>query len=168
MPKDDPVTDAPPASPRWMRILLVVSLALNLLIAGAVVGMVLRGGPSPVGVRDVGIGPFAAALSPEDRAALRRDFIARTTESGTSRRDRREAMRALLAALRAEPFDPGALRAVLSRVSDRMSGRLDLGLSLIEGRIATMADADRQAFADRLERELRRGRRGAASGGDVP
>ena len=168
MPKDDPVTPAPAASPRWMRVLLVVSLALNLLIAGAVVGLALRGGPPSDGGRDVGFGPFAAALSPEDRSALRRDFIARTLADGTSRRDRREDMRALLGALRAEPFDANALQDAMTRLSERMSGRLDLGLSLIRERISGMADAERQAFADRLEREMRRSRRGAAAGGDGP
>lgn len=165
MPKDDPVTQAPAASPRWMRVLLVVSLALNLLIAGAVAGTVLRGGPSPVAVRDVGIGPFAAALSPEDRATLRREFMARSMADGTTRRERREEMRTLLAALRADPFDPGALQASLSRLADRVAGRMDLGLTLIEERVIALSEADRLAFADRLEREMRRGPRGRAGEG---
>ena len=165
MPMDEPVTAAPVApvapvaAPRWMRIALVVSLALNLLIAGAAIGMVLRGGPPPVAVRDLGFGPFAAALSPEDRAALRRDWLARTAAQGDGRRGMREDMRALLATLRAEPFDPEALRAILSRGAARTAGRLDLGLSLIEGRVTALSQAERMDFADRLEHEFRRGPR---------
>ena len=102
MPTVDPVA---PASPRWMRLLLLASLALNLLIAGTGVGMILRGGPPPVAVRDLGFGPFAAALSPEDRAALRRDWAARSGAKGDGRRALREDIRALLDTLRADPFD---------------------------------------------------------------
>jgi len=142
-----------------MRVVLVVSLALNLLVAGATVGMVLRGGPPPVAVRDLGFGPFTAALSPEDRAALRREWLARSGGAGDVRRATREDLRALLAVLRAEPFDPKALHVILERGAERTSGRLELGLSLIEGRVKALSTAERLAFADRLERELRHGPR---------
>ncbi len=166
MPMDDAATPVPPASPRWMRVLLVVSLALNLLIAGAAVGMFLRGGPPSVAVRDLGFGPFAAALSPEDRAALRQTFLAQAGPAGDGRRAMREDIRALLAALRAQPFDPDALHDSLARGAERTQGRLKLGLSLIEDRVVTLSQADRLALADRLERELRRGprKRGDRSG----
>jgi Heavy-metal resistance len=67
MPKDDPVPAAPRAPGRWMRVALVLSLAVNLLVAGMAVGVALRGGPPETAVRDLGFGPFAAALSPADR-----------------------------------------------------------------------------------------------------
>ena len=156
MPMDDPVT---PAAPRWMRLLLVVSLSLNLAVAGATVGMILRGGPPPVAVRDLGFGPFAAAFSPEDRAALRRDWIARTGAAGDGRRAMREDMRALLDTLRADPFDQGALRTILARGAARTTGRLQLGMALIEDRVGTLSPSERRAFADRLEQDLRRGPR---------
>ena len=159
MPMDDPATPLQTASPRWMRVVLVVSLALNLLVAGATVGMVLRGGPPPVAVRDLGFGPFTAALLPEDRAALRRDWLARSDGAGDGRRAMRADMHALLGVLRAEPFDPEALHVILERGAERTSGRLELGLSLIEGRVKALSTAERLAFADRLERELRHGPR---------
>jgi uncharacterized membrane protein len=158
MPKDDPVMPAPSA-PRWMRVLLVVSLSLNLLVAGAAIGMLVRGGPSPVAVRDLGFGPFAAALSPEDRVELRRAWLARIQTDGGGRRAMREDMAALLAVLRAEPFDPEALRVILARGAERTAGRLELGLSLIQDRVAALSTEERLAFADRLERGLRRGPR---------
>lgn len=165
MPTDDPVTAPPaPAAPRWMRVALVVSLALNLLVAGVLIGMALRGTPPGGPSRDIAIGPFAAAFAPEDREALRRAFIARSLGEG-GRRERREDMRALLGALRAEPFDAEAAHDVFLRLSARMKGRLDTGFALIEERIAAMPGAERQAFADRLEQEFRRPRR--AGGGDA-
>ncbi|MGQ0565526.1 MAG: periplasmic heavy metal sensor [Gemmobacter sp.] len=172
MPMDDRATGAAAvASPRWMRMLLVVSLALNLLVAGALLGVALRGGPSPVAVRDLGFGPFAAALSPEDRAALRQAWMTRSGGSEGGRRAMRADMRALLDILRAEPFDAEALRAHLEKGAERTGRRLELGLSLIAERVTGLSPAERLAFADRLERELRRGphRRDARrDGGDAP
>ena len=166
MPTVDPVA---PASPRWMRRLLLASLALNLLIAGTSVGMILRGGLPPVAVRDLGFGPFAAALSPEDRAALRRDWAARSGAKGDGRRALREDIRALLDTLRADPFDAPALRAIMARGAERTAGRLHLGMALIEDRLVALSAAERLAFADRLERELRRGpRRRDARRDDAP
>lgn len=159
MPMVDPAMPAASGSPRWMRVVLVLSLALNLLVAGATLGLVLRGGPTPMAGRDPGFGPFAAALSPEDRTALRRDWIARTVTEGDGRRAMRVDMRALLGALRADPFDASAMRAALARVGDRTAGRLQLGMSLIEDRVISLSPAERLAFADRLESELRRGPR---------
>ena len=166
MPTVDPVA---PAAPRWMRLLLLASLALNLLIVGTSVGMILRGGPPPVAVRDLGFGPFAAALSPEDRAALRRDWAARSGAKGDGRRALREDIRALLDTLRADPFDAPALRAIMARGAERTAGRLHLGMALIEDRLVALSAAERLAFADRLERELRRGpRRRDARRDDAP
>jgi uncharacterized membrane protein len=162
MPMDNPPPAAAPGAPRWMRILLVVSLALNLLILGAAAGMILRGGPGPQAVRDLGFGPFAAALSPEDRAALRQAWVA--SGGGEGRRATRDEMRRLLDLLRADPFDAAALSAHVARGSERMAGRLQLGMSLIEERILALSPADRLAFADRLEKELGRAPRRRAGG----
>jgi uncharacterized membrane protein len=163
MPMDNPPPPAVPGAPRWMRVLLGLSLALNLLILGAVAGVALRGGPGPQAVRDLGFGPFAAALSPEDRAALRRAWMA--SGGGEGRRAARAEMRGLLDLLRADPFDAAAFSAHLARGSERMAGRLHLGMTLIEERILALPPADRLAFADRLERAMRRGPRRREAGG---
>ena len=166
----DPVQDmaqppAPPSAPpqkslRGLRIALGVSVALNLLVAGVVAGAILRdGGPRDRMVRDLDLGPFTEALSQEDRAALRRDFVARMPELGEARRAMREEFRDLLALLRADPFDPEAMRQVLGGQRARMQERVDLGQELLLQRLAAMTPEARQAFADRLEERLRRGSR---------
>ena len=63
----------------------------------------------------------------------------------------------LLDALRADPFDPAALTAALTAIETRNAERLDLGRSLIETRLIGMSAAERRAFADRLEKGLKRG-----------
>lgn len=149
-----------PRPGRGLRIALAVSLALNLLVAGAVVGSMLRGGPGggTQAVRDLGFGPFAGALTGEDRAALRRAFLDRGPDLRQARREMRAQAEAILAALRAEPYDPADFAAALTRGTDRMAERLALGRELLAAHVDAMDDATRRAFADRLADSWRRGR----------
>ena len=145
-------------SGRGIRIALGVSVALNLLVAGLVAGAFLRdGGPRDRMVRDLDLGPFTEAFRPEDRDALRRDFVERMPAMRDMRSEMREDFAALLSVLRTEPFDTDAARAVLERQRGRMQERVDLGQALILERLAAMSPADRAGFADRLERRLRFG-----------
>lgn len=150
---------AAPRSPRWMRILLVLSLALNLAGIGVVAGAVLghsKKPPRPLMVNDLGFGPYTDALSAEDRDALRRAFVERAPDF----RDLRKLMRAdferLLTILRAEPYDAAAAEAVILAQRDRAQRGFALGHELLMQRLAGMTPAERVAFADRLEQTLAR------------
>jgi uncharacterized membrane protein len=145
------------ATPRWMKIALVVSVALNLAVAGLVLGAWLGDGPHKGMPRDLSFGPFSDALSDADRRALRKDLMGRAGEFRSSREAARAEFVALLNALRADPFDPAAMTAALTAIETRNAERLDLGRSLIEARLIAMSAAERKAFADRLEKGLRRG-----------
>ncbi len=112
------MTDTPPPTARrgWLRVALIVSLMLNVLIVGAVAGVALRERAAP---RDVGLGPFAGALSKEDRRAIGAAVRAERPKLRETMRAEREDRAALLAVLRAEPFDPAAFAAVTARIADR-------------------------------------------------
>ncbi len=143
---------------RGLRIALGVSVALNLLVAGLVAGAVLRdGGPRDRMLRDLDFGPFTEALSDQDRDALRREFVARSGGFRDARAEMRADFDALLAVLRATPFDAEAARAVLAATQARVQERLTLGQEVLVERLAAMTPEAREAFADRLERRLRRG-----------
>jgi uncharacterized membrane protein len=161
------MTDLPPVAPaaaprlsRRIRWLLIGSLALNLLVVGAVAGVALRlaGGDRmpPPAERSLGFGPWSGGLERSDYRALRKGFEA----SGQDLRDMRRAERAdraaLVAALRADPFDPKALDDVAARMQARTLARLDLGQQLIRGHVLAMTPDQRRAFADRLDRHGRR------------
>lgn len=162
-----PPPPPPPRSLRGLRIALAVSVALNLLVAGVVAGAILReGGPRDRMVRDLDLGPFTEALSQADRAAIRRDFLARMPEMREARRAMRADFEALLALLRAEPFEADSLRQVMAGHRARMQERLDLGQDLLLQRLEAMPPEARRAFADRLEDRLRRGPRGAGRDGE--
>jgi uncharacterized membrane protein len=157
---ETPVPTAPkPATGRGLRIALAVSVALNLAVAGVVVGAVLRGGPHRDMVRNLDFGPFTEALSPGDRSALRRDFFARAPDMRDLRKGMREDLDGMLTALRATPFDADALRAAMEKQGQHTTDRLKMGQDLIFNRIAAMSDQDRASFADRLESRLMRGPR---------
>lgn len=157
-----PITP-PPAPPlpgasgaRWLKLALVVSVALNLGVAGLVLGARLGDGPRRDMPRDLSFGPFSEALSDKDRRALRRDLMGRLGEFRTSREAARAEFAGLLAALRAEPFDPEGLKTALAAIETRNAERLELGRSLIEKRLVEMTPEERLAFADRLERGIQR------------
>jgi len=155
--------DGPKKRPfRWGRLLLGVSLALNLAVVGLVGGAVLNrarevGGPPPPNGEFLNYGPYTMALSDEDRLKLRRGLIG---EAGVLRDNRREVRRdfdRLLETLRADPYDPAATRLVLDAQQARVQKQVDLVRQVLVEHLNGMSTAERTDFADRLEAVLRRG-----------
>ena len=145
-------------SPAWMRILLVASLALNLLIIGLVAGAAIRGGPVARQVeRSGGFGPFPEALAPTERA----EFMDRVRDAAPDFRDNRRALRTafsgVLEAVRADPFDPAALQAALEVQEAALKGRQRIAVEVVVAQISEMDAEARNAFADRLQDHIRRG-----------
>lgn len=144
-----------------LRIALAVSVALNLAVAGMAAGAYFKhGGPEgrDAIIRDLGFGPFTDALSPEDRDALRRAFLAKVPDIRKSRNAMRQNQQDLLAALRADPFDQAQLLAVMAAQSSRTATQLGTGQDLLKDLLLGMSQDARLAFADRLEERLGRGR----------
>ena len=148
-----------PATSRGVKIALAVSVALNLAVAGLAAGAFLRDGPHRGMPRDMSFGPFSEALDDADRKSIRQALMERMGEFREQRQVAKAEFEALLVALRADPFDPAAMQAALSAIEARNSQRLELGRSLIEARLTEMSPEARKAFADRLEKALRRGGR---------
>ncbi len=153
-PLPEPNPNRGGAGPRWMRWLLVASLALNLAVLGVMGGAALRfrgGGPHVMAVRDLTFGPFTEALSPPDRETLRREFMGEPGAFQAERHEARSDLEQILTALRAEPFDPGRIRSGLDRQKARLETRMDLGQGLLADLIARMPVEERLKFADRLQ-----------------
>jgi uncharacterized membrane protein len=140
-----------------VKIALALSVALNLGVAGLAVGAWLGDGPHRGMPRDMSFGPFTEALDEDDRRAIRKALLERLGEFREQRAAARAEFETLLATLRADPFDPEALKAALEALEARNAQRLDLGRSLIETRLIEMSPRERADFADRLEKGLRRG-----------
>ncbi|MCK0150650.1 periplasmic heavy metal sensor [Marivita sp. S6314] len=139
-------------TPLWMRIVLFSSLALNLLVVGLVVGAIATGGPERRAggkPRDVG-SVFTRALDADDRAALRRDFVAQFQRPDRDRRPVLTDLETALETLRATPFDEAAFLSAMAEQSDRRAARDAFGRQALAASIAAMSDADRAAYADRV------------------
>ncbi|ROT95869.1 periplasmic heavy metal sensor [Histidinibacterium lentulum] len=151
---------------RRVRVLLVLSLALNLAVAGVVIGAVVRDGPRGGGPRiDMTLGPLGRALSPEDRRAVVRDLRQSGALGGMDRTARRQALEETVALLRAEPFEPEALARGFAAQRERGGRLLEAGHGALVARIAAMTPQERAALADRLEAETRQGPTGGARTG---
>lgn len=144
-----------PKRRNWTKIALIVSLALNLGVAGLVGGAVLRHGPerhmkSDRDISALGLRLYYRALGDDQQVALK----AALADQRGSFRAGRETLRAhlsdLAAALVAEPYDAAAVSSVLQIQGDRVSGNIALGHRLLAERINAMSAADRAAMADRL------------------
>lgn len=159
----------------WLRILLLVSLGLNLLVAGAIIGHALRDDRHGRVPRvDRMEAPMTYALSPEDRReigkALRREY----RKNRPSRQEIMAQYQGVVAALRADPFDPARVEEAFANQRAAAQSRMQLGQTLLLQRLTEMSAADRQAFADRLEEGLKRGphvrdgKPGGKPGGEPP
>ncbi|MGC9369235.1 MAG: periplasmic heavy metal sensor [Paracoccaceae bacterium] len=149
-------------SGRWVKLALVLSLAVNLLVVGLVAGTGLNrlhdhDRHHPPGGELIDYGPYARALSPEGRDRLRAAFRARRPEFRANREALRAGFAELLAALRATPYDPGRAAAVLEAQQGRVEAQTALVRGLLLEHLAGLSDAERAAFADRLETVLRHG-----------
>lgn len=150
----DATTPTVRRSPLWMRVLLGVSLALNLAVIGLAAGAALRlfghGGP-PLPPESFG-GAIYRALEPGDR----RELSARVRATVEPRNSRREDAASLVRALRAEPYDAAAVVAVLDAQSAaRLGWREALQVAWLD-QVASMNASERKAYADRVEAEEQR------------
>jgi len=143
---------------RSLRILLVASLAFNLLIVGIGAGAMISGqmGGRPGRGIDLSLGPLVEALEDADRRAI----MGALRDGAHLRRPPRELrsaeLGAVVAALRADPFDPAAVAAPLDAARSRTLGMMGAGQQALIARIAAMTPQQRAAFADRLESGLAR------------
>ncbi len=167
---ETPESRAAPAGavwPRWTKILLFSSLALNLLVAGMVAGAVLRaemggaGGPGradraePAVMRELGYGPYLRALTPQQRRDLSRAIRERSGDLRANRQELRRQMETLLEALRSSPFDAELVAGILAAQQRKLFEQHEIGLRILLSGLEQMSDEQRAAYADRLERVLR-------------
>ncbi|WP_062762350.1 periplasmic heavy metal sensor [Falsirhodobacter sp. alg1] len=136
---------------RTLRIALAVSVALNLAVAGIVAGAVLRDPPRRDGERSFVFGPFDAALSVDDRRAIRNAFRAQKPELRTAMTDMQKEMEQISAILRTEPYDAAAIDKIFARQQARGAWIMGQGQRLLSERLAAMTPEERADFADRLE-----------------
>jgi uncharacterized membrane protein len=148
-------TDKKPRN--WMRIVLVISLGLNLAVVGMVAGFAFAGDKRSPQRFDLTVGPLTRAMDDNARTSVREALRESGVFDRADRNSIRVDMMALVALLRADDFDAAAFQEVLGRQRARLQAGQDTVLRVVTDQINTMTAQDRAAFADRLERQLRRG-----------
>ena len=150
----------PPRRPRMSRltrVVLIVSLSLNLLVGALFASAYFTHDkwrhPRGHGGAMSG-GGLAQALDSEDRHAIRRAMRAAHKGTGDPRAEMQAIFRDFAAVVRQDPYDGAAAAALLSRHRDGFQDRLAQGQSLLLERLAAMSPEARKAYADRLDRIL--------------
>lgn len=143
---------------RMWRIALVLSLALNLAVVGIVVGSYASGrvGDGPPRSFDLGLGPVSRALLPEERREIGRNLRQNRVMRDVDLRARVDGMSAVL---RAEPFDPEALRVLMDDQAAQISNVQAKAQDAFLAQIAAMTPERRRMFADQLLQEMSKDRR---------
>ena len=151
-------------SHRMLKICLVVSLAANLLVLGAVGGFFGSGRHKDVRLDSLStrhearprgpatsLGPLVRAMDREDRRALGRMIQKAQGRDRRMDRDLRAQMTAVLAdALRTEPFEPRAVLAVLQDEAMMIEERQVIARQALLDKLASMTPKAREQLAQAL------------------
>lgn len=157
-----PAPQRPKRPSRLLRVVLVVSLALNLLFMGLMAGSVLRAQASPKGPKHRPPPPAASMmigglvfrdLEPKERREIRRMAEGRI---GSVFKRRRQEVEALLALIGAEQLDMQALQTELAAqktTQDDIEARVE---AIWLAHVQKMTVAERKALVERMITRLDR------------
>jgi uncharacterized membrane protein len=153
------MTDATPAptSSRKLRLALMASLALNVLIIGAVAGTLClsRFGPGPGhwGPKGSGLLFHFAHTLPRERSDMIRQRLADSKPNmETLRKGIRDARLGVRAALTAEPFDQAKLNAALEGIVQAEVNEQRAKVAVFGDTVSQLTPEERRQLHDWLEK----------------
>ena len=142
---------------KGLKIALALSLAVNLAVAGVVIGAALKfqrdGGRMAV-PRDLAFGPYSEALTRDQRRTLLDGMRQNGNGLKGIRTELQADLAAVLTSLRAQPFDASQFRLALEEQNARLAERVADGREGLIAVVSAMSDAERQDFAKNIERRL--------------
>jgi uncharacterized membrane protein len=150
------------------RTLLFVSVALNLLAAGAVVGALGAGvrlerqAPGAVVDRMPGPRAFLAALPPDTRAKMREELAESWVGSRQARQAAIQARREAFAAAATEPYDVARVRAAFARLRAADQAAIAVFHDNVANAFAELSPEERREALQALRRSAPAARRSAA------
>jgi len=158
-----------PRTSRWLKIGLIGSVAVNLLVLGAIFGTMyaMRFGPHGrhfFGGRPESFGLWGVSRSmPDERGkAFRKELSADRKQLRPMMDEARDARREAAEKLGAEPFDRAALEAAIAKVGEKERAFRETAVSLLLSRIDELTPDERHALAESWQRKtdfFRRGKR---------
>lgn len=149
-----PAQEPRPGGSRRLKYALIASLALNLLVVGAVAGTMIgfgkhhgpRGG-HPRG-EDFGLMGLTRTLPEERRKEIRKQLREDRVRLRPLFEDIRVARREAADRLAAEPFDRAALEGALATVSDRERTLRQEAVGIFVGHVERLSAGERRTLAD--------------------
>lgn len=152
------MSDTSHSKPRKLwKILFGLSLALNLIVIGAVGGAMMRVGKGPMSGkngykhRERGVLLYMRALSFEDKRALGKELRNNKQNSDADKKRNQSSYRSALAILRAQPFDRDAFAALLEQQAQQSASKRDFAQVALIEHLSNMTQEERIAYAERLE-----------------
>ena len=144
--------------PLWVKVLLGLSLALNLAVVGLVAGVATRfkDAPRGAGMFNYGV-PYIRALPPEDRRAIGGNLRAQAEAGQVTRRsDRRAQFQKMIVLLQSEPWDEGAAVQVLQAQSASAQALQSAAQKAWLETVSAYSVDQRKAYAEQLSMMLER------------
>lgn len=146
--------NVPQKTRRIWRVVLVISLALNIAVAGVLTGTALsgRGKDGPPARMTFAFGPLGRILDGKDRRAIS-EQMRRNGPRPLTRGQMNRRLATLADALRADPFDPAGFAVMLDGLRDRTMQVQENAQGAFVAHLAGLTPERRAALADRLERK---------------
>jgi uncharacterized membrane protein len=139
------------------RYLLLGSLTLNLIFAGAAGAMAVQHSTAPTPLQPVvGIkhgfeqhfDRIAATLPPDDARIMRSEFRAEAVKLAAAQAQIRLSQEAVRNSLRAQPFDPAAVRTAMAETNAARDDFFQLVHDVVAAATTKMSPAGRETLAD--------------------
>ena len=149
-------TPAKPGMKRWLRVVLVLSLAVNFVVIGLVGGAALhfgRSGPPPH-ISDRGGVLIFKALEREDRREIGKSIRKSYREYAKTVGKEKAQYKTIADAIEADPMDVDALRQASAAIDDRMTQRRVIARDAWLEKVSSMTVDERKAYAARLREIL--------------
>jgi uncharacterized membrane protein len=137
-----------PASPyRWLKGVLIASLCLNLLLAGAAGALAVRWRLHPEQeIYRLALRQVTRQLDRDDARVVRHAFIARRMDSLAAYTEYRQSLKPVLAALQESPRDEDKLQAAIREARAKRTMVSDLTFDALLSGLETISPAGRDAL----------------------
>ena len=140
---------------RVLIVALIVSMTVNLLLVGGIVGKLVWGGPPPRPVPEH-VGWIVRRLDDDRRQELRDDVIAHIRSSRSMRQSMRDAQKHFEATITAEDFDPERVRDALAALREAHTAWQTASHEQMVTVLSRLSPEERKRVATYLERRDRR------------
>lgn len=156
---DAPKPPKPPKMRLGLRIILITSLALNLLVVGVVVGEIFDGDHKRARDKfDRGLPMHVQALEPKQRMQIGRELRKLHRAGDLKRGDRQAEALRMADILASVPFDRPALERAQAVTEAQFAEGAKMARTIWLDFVENMSDEERQVYAERL-RDMAKERR---------